>query len=233
MNDKYYAVITGDIIKSSKIKENKYNDLILALNSSFDTIKEIWPTLTYESFKTFRGDSFQGILSKPEKALHVAIVIRACLRTFFPVKRRRNAIDARMAIGIGTINSLPRDQISEGDGEAFRRSGPLLDKIEENKRPKRYNHLFIKTPWNEVDNELEVECMLLDALINQWSTEQAEAILDQMRGITQIKAAEKYGISQSAFSQRFIDAGGYAIRKLYYRYETIILRAMKNQNIYK
>ena len=72
-----------------------------------------------------------------------------------------------------------------------------------------------------------------DALINQWSTEQAEAILDQMRGITQIKAAEKYGISQSAFSQRFIDAGGYAIRKLYYRYETIILRAMKNQNIYK
>ena len=39
-----------------------------------------------------------------------------------------------------------------------------------------------------------------------WSTEQAEAILDLMRGITQIKAAEKYGISQSAFSQRFIDA---------------------------
>ena len=230
MKNDLYAVVTGDIIGSSRFKEKTYRELMLALNLSFETIKETWPNISYGPFRTYRGDSFQGILSRPEKALHVAIVIRACLRSFFQIKRRRNAVDARIAIGIGTISSLPHGPVAEGDGEAFRRSGPILDKIEQEKRSKTHTQLFIKTPWNEVDTELEVECILLDALINRWSAEQAEAILDQMRGLTQRAAARKHGITQSAVSQRLLDAGGHAIRKLCRRYQSLIIGAKNNGN---
>jgi hypothetical protein len=76
-NHDLYAVVTGDIISSSKFKEKQHEHLLSALKSSFRTIEEIWPNIIYAPFGIYRGDSFQGVLSKPEKALHVALVIRA------------------------------------------------------------------------------------------------------------------------------------------------------------
>jgi len=66
----------------------------------------------------FRGDSFQGVLSRPDEALNAALIIRASLLSKFKGKRTR--LDSRIAIGIGKIDYLPLDQAGEGDGEAFR-----------------------------------------------------------------------------------------------------------------
>ncbi len=232
-NSNLYAVVTGDIISSSKFKTKQRDRLLSALKLSFRTIEDIWPDTICAPFEIYRGDSFQGVLSKPEKALHAAIVIRASLRHYFYTRRRRSAVDARIVVGIGSIASLPRNRVAEGDGEAFRRSGPILDEIEERGRLKKQALLLIITPWPEIDVELDVECTLLDALINRWSAEQAEAILGQIRGLTQEAAAEEFGISQSANSQRLMDAGGRAVRKLCHRYETIIRKAKKSENLYK
>ena len=65
--------------------------------------------------------------------------------------------------------------MGEGDGEAFRNSGPELDKMK-----KREQNLVIRTPWSEINEELGIECALLDALIQRWTKEQAEAILYQI-----------------------------------------------------
>ena len=218
-----YAVVTGDIISSSKYSPAQRAHLLSALKESFRTIKDIWPHILCAPFELYRGDSFQGVLSKPEKALHASIVLRASLRHYFCTKRRRNAVDARIVVGIGSI--IPHNRAAEGDGEAFRRSGPVLDEIEKRGRLKKQGLLRIVTPWPAVDAELNVECALLDALINRWSGEQAEAILGQIQGLTQKAAAKKFGISQSATSQRLMDAGGRAVRKMCHRYETIIRRA--------
>jgi hypothetical protein len=231
-NHDLYAVVTGDIISSSKFKAKQHEHLLSALKSSFRTIEEIWPNIICAPFEIYRGDSFQGVLSKPEKALHAAIVIRASLRRHFQIKRRRDIVDARIVVGIGSIASLPHDRVAEGDGEAFRRSGPVLDEIEKGWLRKQVR-LLILTPWQEIDAELDVECTLLDALINRWSAEQAESILGQIKGLTQTAAAKKFGISQSANSQRLIDAGGRAVRKLCRRYEKMIRRAEKRNNLYK
>lgn len=229
-NNDLYAVITGDIISSSKFKTKQRDNLLSALKLSFKTIENTWPNTLYAPFQIYRGDSFQGALFKPEKALHAAIIIRASLRHYFYTEKRRNAVDARIIVGIGSIASLPNNRVAEGDGKAFRRSGPVLDKIEENWQLKKQALLRVITPWPEVDAELDVECTLLDALINRWSSEQAEAILGQMRGLTQKAAAEEFGISQSAISQRLMDAGGRAVRKLCHRYEAIIRRAKKRKS---
>ncbi len=213
-----YAVITGDIVGSSKLQVNQRSHLLSVLKSSFQLIGDILPGEILAPFEIHRGDSFQGVLSKPEVALRVVIIIRASVRYGLEIKRRRYALDARIAVGIGTIDFLPAGRVAEGDGEAFRRSGPILDRMRGDER------LLIRTPWREVDAELDVECALLDALVNRWSAGQAQAILGQIRGLSQERAAKEFGISQPAVRQRLKSAGGWAIEELCRRYEHLIYK---------
>ncbi|TVM04253.1 MAG: hypothetical protein CV087_01025 [Candidatus Brocadia sp. WS118] len=211
-----YAVVTGDIVGSSKLTTGQRSHLLSVLKSSFNTLKKILPDGIRAPFEIHRGDSFQGVLSKPEAALRVAIAIRTSLRHGFETKQRRNALDARIAVGIGPIDLLPAGRVAEGDGEAFRRSGPILDTMKGDQR------LLIRTPWQAVDAELDIECALLDALINRCSGAQAQAILGQIRGLTQEMAAQEFGVSQPAVRQRLKSAGGRAIEELCRRYEQLI-----------
>ena len=119
-------------------------------------------------------------------------------------------------MGIGQIEFLHAGRGAEGDGEAFRRSGQTLDVMKGDQR------LIIRTPWKEVDTEFDIACALLDALVTRWSAEQAQAILGQIRGLTQEKAAREFGISQPAVRQRLKSAGGWAIEELCRRYERLI-----------
>ncbi len=211
-----YAVITGDIVGSSKLTASQRGRLLSVLKSSFHALKNIMIDGMRAPFEIHRGDSFQGVLSKPEAALRVAIAIRTCLRHGFETKQRRHALDARIAVGIGQIDFLPAGRGSEGDGSAFRRSGQTLDAMKGDQR------LIIRTPWQELDAEFDTACALLDALINRWSSEQAQAILGQIRGLTQEKAAREFGVSQPAVRQRLKSAGGWAIEALCRRYEQVI-----------
>lgn len=215
-NNELYAVVTGDIVGSSKLTVTQRSRLLLVLKSSFKTTENILPDGIRAPFEIHRGDSFQGVLSKPEAALRVAIVIRASLRHGFQTKQRRYALDARIAVGIGPIGFLPAGRGAEGDGAAFRRSGQTLDEMKGDQR------LIIRTPWHEVDSELDIECALLDALVTRWSAEQAQAILGQILGLTQERAAREFGISQPAVRQRLKSAGGWAIEELCRRYEQLV-----------
>lgn len=210
-----YAVVTGDIVGSSKLKASQRGHFLSVLKSSFETIENILPGEVYAPFEIHRGDSFQGVLSKPEVALRVVIVLRASVRYGFETKKRHHALDARIAVGIGTVDFLPAGRVTEGDGEAFRRSGPTLDSMKGDQR------LLIRTPWREIDAELDIECALLDAIVNRWSAGQAQAILGQIRGLSQEKATKKFGISQTAVRQRLKSAGGWAIEELCRRYERL------------
>ncbi len=215
---KLYAVITGDVVKSSKFKDDQRSNLLNALKGSFDAVKEILAhDVIYAPFEIHRGDEFQGVLSSPEFALLSAIIIRTNLRIGFETRRRKQALDARIVVGIGTINPLPghRERGGEQDGEAFRHSGPVLDQMKKQKKDRR---LLFRTPWPAFDKELDIECALLDALINRWSTEQAQAVLWRVRGFTQNRIASELGITQPAVGARLHDAGSSAIEAFLDRY---------------
>jgi predicted DNA-binding protein (UPF0251 family) len=211
-----YAVITGDIVGSSKLTIKQRVHFLEVLKSSFTMIKKIFPGIMRSPFEIYRGDGFQGVLSQPEKALPAAIVIRINLRKVFEAQRRRKSLDARIAIGIGSIDFLPDGRSAEGDGEAFQLSGPVLDEMKGDRR------LIIRTPQESIHEELDTECALLDPLINKWSNEQAQAILCQIRGLTQEKAAKELHISQPAVQLRLKEAGGWAIEVLLKRYSQLI-----------
>ncbi|MCX9083685.1 MAG: SatD family protein [Candidatus Methanoperedens sp.] len=212
---KVYAVLTGDLIGSSRFRKQQREELISNLKGSF---QEISPDIIVSPFSVFRGDSFQGVLARPEEALKTSLIIRASLRSRFI--EERTFLDTRIAIGIGTIDYLPRDQVGEGDGEAFRNSGPELDKMKKGEQ-----NIIIRTPWYEINEELEVECVLLETLIQRWTKEQAEAILYHIQSSkqTQERIAKILKISQSALSQRLKTGGYLAVEIFLERFKKIIL----------
>jgi hypothetical protein len=218
-NNKIFAVLTGDLAGSSRFKsEEQRNEVLSALKDSFDRISP--PDIIASCFMIHRGDSFQGVLGSPEEALKAAILIRAGLLSKSFGKKLR--LDARIAIGVGTIDYLSADQVGEWEGEAFRNSGLELDRM------KGERHTIIKTPWDEVNEELETECALLDALIDRWTTEQAEAIMYQLQGWKQEEIAKKLNTSQSAVSQRQRNGGARAVQLFAGRFRLMIKNKVKN-----
>ena len=210
--NKFYAVLTGDVVGSSKLDINQRTKLLMLLKSSFNQINSITGSnIVYSPLEIFRGDSFQGVLSKPEFALLTSIVIRANIRSEFKLSRQ-NSIDARIAIGIGTIDFFPSEKSSEGDGDVYRNSGPLLDKM------KKYQRLAIQTPWNEINNEFNTAFALLDAIIFKWTDKQAEAISAKFLGLNQEQIANRLNIKQSSINERLENAGSEAIYSLEKQY---------------
>ena len=214
-NNKIYAVLTGDVIGSSRFDDVR-DEMLLSLKDSFENIKKIVASEEYICpFEIYRGDSFQGVISRPEAALLIAIGIRASLLSSFRKNKKR--LDARIAIGIGTIDYLPGDRGLEGTGDAFILSGKTLDNMKKGKQ-----NLIIRTPWPKLNEELQIECSLLDALINRWTYEQSQAVLKQIQGMKQEDIAKELGISQPAVGQRLRTAGAWAYQNFINRYKLII-----------
>lgn len=216
MSDKkLYAVLTGDVINSSDIKGEEKDRLIHLLKEAFQVIKKKSTSKKPSpSFDIFRGDSFQGVLADPAEALKAGLIIRTTLIRNHS-ENEKTDWDARIAIGIGTIDYLP-ENISEGDGPAFRNSGPVLDELKGDYKfaitesSGRYNH------------EFKTCCAFLDAVINKWTPPQAEIVYRLLLNKTKKKIGEELDISQAAVHYRVKAAGWFAIKEFLTRYETVI-----------
>lgn len=217
------AVITGDIISSKKIGERGHlNDV---LKDSFNIVDKVLHGTG--AFEIYRGDSFQGVIEEPAKALLAAILIRARLRAWDytdtnDTKPLQELPDARLSIGIGAV-SYKADKIVESDGEAFQYSGQLLDSMKQ-----AGMELAIRTPWDEVNDELGVVCKLLDAIINRWSSAMAEAAcLYLQEDVTQLELSAKLKISQPAVHKRLASANIDAVEAALNRFHKLITRNLK------
>lgn len=209
-----HAVLTGDIIESSKLKKNHRKKLPQILEEIFTAADELSQTRSGPGFQIFRGDSFQGIFSVPEVSLDAALLIRAMLRTRSE-REFGETMDCRVSVGIGNIDFLPSSG-GEGDGEAFRLSGLHLDSF------KKERSLGIVTSQPGVNSELQAECLLTEVIISKWTANQAEVIPKLIAGKTQLEIASELDIAQSSVSYRVRDAGWRGIDGFRKRYREII-----------
>lgn len=189
-----YAVLTGDLIRSRAIKDVYGEECIRRLK---DILAEIGRDYT-APFSIFRGDGFQGVSPNPEGALGDAVLLRLKLIGGFDHGNSALRLDARIAVGIGTIHYLPKDgSVGEGDGEAFRRSGLELDAMKGAGRG-----IIVKTPWEDINTILPIFCDVLDRIIGGYTRRQAEAVMLTLEGLTQKEIGERVGTSQPAVSYR-------------------------------
>ncbi|MFI5247578.1 MAG: hypothetical protein ACHQWV_03380 [Nitrospirales bacterium] len=171
---KLYAVITGDIVASSRLSLLERVQLHEAMKRAESELKkQLGPAMPL-GVDIYAGDSWQVLLSEPQTALRAALLYRAHLLASV------DKTDTRLVIGIGTVDFVPRGRVSEGEGEAFQASGRLLT---EGKGASRMRFAAPSHPeWDLWD----VVFTLLDALIvRQWTAKRALALTGALRHWTQ------------------------------------------------
>jgi len=86
------AVITADIVNSTRLKKSEEKILIGSLSTILKSYK----------FEFYRGDSFQAYLPDPKQALKVVLLARAAARRL-PSGFSSPFTDVRASIGIETL----------------------------------------------------------------------------------------------------------------------------------
>lgn len=124
---KLYAVITGDIVKSSELDVKARRALFGAMREVGGQLRDwLGETVMPYPLDIFGGDGWQLLLADPARALDAAVFFRAGLMARMGKRRSKYKVDTRMVIAIGEVDFIPGNRVSEGEGWAFRESGRAL-----------------------------------------------------------------------------------------------------------
>lgn len=189
-----YAVVTGDVVDSSKLSVERRDRLYSAMRATSTAVRTAFGPAIPIEVDIFRGDSWQMLITRPASALRIALFYRATLRYLMAIHR----FDVRLALGIGGVSLMPTLRVSEGDGDAFRASGRALESLS------RSSTMSLAFPGQPEENSLDVVVRLIDALAARWSDRQALAVTGALQGWTQKKIARtcwRKPITQQAVAQ--------------------------------
>jgi hypothetical protein len=225
-----YGIITGDIVSSREIdapiRERLFDDVGLLLKD----LKKRW----INSYETYRGDNLQCEVKTPQHALRAALIIRSFFRSYLPDELKQKIsykkgksqatkgyfatnFDIRLGIGIGTVDFIKKNKITTSDGEAFRLSGEALDSLHHVTQ-----RMAIRTSSMIFNEQIEPPVLLLDAIIQKWTQNQAELVLYKLQEKKEDEIAAKLKITQSAVNQRTKTAQWMAIEKLILYFEKTV-----------
>jgi hypothetical protein len=112
-----YAILTGDLVRSSTVDAQRYPALLQALQQCLQQFcpPDVPPPVL------FRGDGFQ-LATLPSQAFIAALQIRLTLISL--------QSDARLAIAIAPAEHV-RTDLNQSTGQAFTLSGQLLERLQE------------------------------------------------------------------------------------------------------
>jgi hypothetical protein len=178
------SVITGDIVNSRGIANQKeWLKPLKQLLAQYGKTPKVW--------EIFRGDSFQIEIKQPEESFMAAIRIKACIKSI-------KELDVRMAIGIGE-KEYSATRITESNGPAFVYSGEKFESLKKLKQ-----NLAIRSPWTDLDTELNIMISLALIAMNKWSPSSAELISLSLahQNLSQKELGDKLERTQSSVSTR-------------------------------
>ena len=201
------AVLTGDIVNSTKLTKAKEAKLTHSLSSIFIEVNS--------KFDFYRGDSFQAYVKNSENALRLALLCRTAAIKLFKADKIILS-DVRISVGIGQVNT-PVRSLKTAKGEAFILSGRAFDEITKNNQRLAIN---INNPL--AHEGLQVIADYLNAIFDAMTGKQAEAIFELLKGEMQQVVAKKIRRTKSTIHQRITSGRWPEIEKLLQQYENII-----------
>ena len=215
---KRYAVLTGDIVASSKLPKEKRKALPAAIKRAARATQKAFPEAAPLEIEVFRGDGWQWLLCDAVHCLRIGLHFRACLRSG---PQRGRGLDTRTAIAVGGVDFVPTTKVSEGDGEAYRLSGRALETLPAG----RYLTLVLDQPPEA--RVLNAITALLDAVVQGWTGKQAQAVAGALRGWTQDKIASAWPetISQQAIAKHLASAHWSSVEAALIYCETFLTEA--------
>ncbi len=198
MGDQELAVLTGDIVASSRLSPGTLDDVLETVAASAGTAAS-W-TGSLARFGRYRGDGWQCVGPSPELSLRAALFIRAGLRA------RRRDLDTRISVGVGT-GAVPAAGVAAASGAAFARSGAGLDGMARAAR----------LAWISAgDPRLGGAVFALaDEISRRWTARQAEVFVHALPpdAPTQSVIGERLGFSQQMVAKHLRAGGDWALRE--------------------
>ena len=196
------SILTGDIINSRKKSDHLWLKTLKEILTTFGNSPKTW--------QIYRGDSFQLEIENYERAFYAALKLKSYLKS-------KEDIDVRIGIGIGK-KEFNIDEITASNGEAFINSGYAFDTY------LKKQTMAIKTPWQEIDEELNIAFELALLTMDSWTKNSAEVfkLSLESENSTQKEIANLLGITQGRVSERQKRAGFESIMKLETRFRKLI-----------
>ena len=208
MDEKIYAVLTGDIVKSrdlSVFESDKLQDRLKSVTADFENA---FPGTVVGSLGITQGDGWQVALEIPGRALRLALFLRTVVKSDF-------GTDTRVSIGVGPVDLL-KYNIVESTGLAFERSGHGLESMKNQKT--RMVYKAHKSPVRLESAELLLVSWL-DSLVTPATEKQASLLRESLMKLKQEDVAEKRGVVQSTVSEGLKAAGWNEIKRILRHFE--------------
>ncbi|MCF7707545.1 MAG: hypothetical protein K9N52_01430 [Verrucomicrobia bacterium] len=183
MSNKIYAVLTGDLVKSSKLTSEQSARAMQWLRDAVKKFEALHPRSISGELDTFRHDSWQMLMTQPALSLRAAVYFRVALKLHSESKAK---YDSRISIGIGEVEMIADSRISDSRGEAFTISGKNLDAMNR-------NHLMCEAKCEDALAFTllgSVAVPLLDCVVTEWTSTEAQAVYGTLEGLTQEKIAK-------------------------------------------
>ena len=199
------AVITADIVNSTRLKKAEEKTLLSDLSSVLGSYK----------FEFYRGDSFQAYIPDPKQALKVVLQARAAAKRLSSGFSSPFA-DIRASIGIGNIATPVRD-LKTAKGEAFLISGRAFDEM--SKSGKR---LKIQSANDAINLGLKIIANYADSLFAHLTSKQAAVIFELLMDHNQIETAKRLKKSQPTINKHAQAARWIEINNLIEDYQLYI-----------
>src|SRR5688572_19404575 len=98
--EKKYAVLTGDVVGSSRFEPADLKALMQRLRKGAEDFSKVFPGVVRGRLDVFSGDGWQLLLEDWRMALRAALFLRAVVRS------ERLKADTRVAIGVGRIDQV-------------------------------------------------------------------------------------------------------------------------------
>ena len=177
------AVLTGDIIHSSRVSPEKWLKSLQGALQSLGNSPRNW--------EIYRGDSFQTEVSNPLDALQISIKIKAAIKAI-------KGVDVRIGIGIGE-KTYEAARVTESNGSAFVNSGHRFDALVKEKI-----NLGIQSPWPDFDREMNLYLRLGLIAMDNWTPNGARMVLLALdnQNLSQTELGKLEGIKQNTVSTR-------------------------------
>lgn len=202
------CVLTGDIVRSTRMESGKLDELMDSLSEGADKIRH-WTQPTSPSLERFRGDGWQLALTDTGHALRAGLVLRAIVKKF------DQEADTRIAFGIGAGRF--GSTLANSAGPAFALSGTRLEKIKSQDR------------W-AIDGEFDSQQVLplvrglfaaSEGLSSGWTSKQAE-VFERLAAPDKPKyaqVAKALRVSAQTVQEHFAKAGGRSLQQAIHWFE--------------
>ncbi|WP_154124095.1 HTH domain-containing protein [Grimontia hollisae] len=202
--NKPIAVISGDIVNSTKLTSGQFEQLLKRIK---DIQKWITEGHSSNAHTIERGDEFQTVVHDIEYALRYTLIYR------IGIKALGKEFDSRISFAIASDAYL-RESISESMGEAFVLSGRGLKAM-------KSSRLFFNSDRIELTEHFDLLFKYLDRQLTELTSRQCEVILPMLRtnkGLSINELAEKLEVATATVSKSLKSSGWPLIKELNLRF---------------